>query len=113
MTISNTKQGEHGIGIGKKGSLVKELGLDTIGVMLKVKSALDPNSLMNPVSTLYQFWKGKVRMIDALLGQDFRYTRPSTDQVHEIESAMTALSGHFFRALLVTNVLPKHAIGQI
>lgn len=29
---------------------MKELGLDTIGVMLKVKSALDPNSLMNPVS---------------------------------------------------------------
>ncbi|TKX19013.1 D-lactate dehydrogenase [Elsinoe australis] len=48
LEMEGTCTGEHGIGIGKKGSLVKELGLDTIGVMLKVKSALDPNSLMNP-----------------------------------------------------------------
>lgn len=41
-------QGEHGIGLGKKQSLVKELGLDTIGVMVKIKSALDPLSLLNP-----------------------------------------------------------------
>ncbi|PNS15976.1 D-lactate dehydrogenase [Sphaceloma murrayae] len=48
LEMEGTCTGEHGIGIGKKASLVKELGLDTIGVMLKVKSALDPNSLMNP-----------------------------------------------------------------
>lgn len=42
------RQGEHGIGLGKKKSLVKELGLDTIGVMHKIKQALDPHSLMNP-----------------------------------------------------------------
>ncbi|KAG8629188.1 hypothetical protein KVT40_003053 [Elsinoe batatas] len=48
LEMEGTCTGEHGIGIGKKTSLVKELGLDTIGVMLKVKAALDPNSLMNP-----------------------------------------------------------------
>ena len=42
------EQGEHGIGIGKKASLVKELGVDTIGVMQKLKSSLDPLWIMNP-----------------------------------------------------------------
>lgn len=46
--IADNSQGEHGIGIGKKASLVKELGLDTIGVMQKVKQALDPLGIMNP-----------------------------------------------------------------
>ena len=41
-------QGEHGIGLGKKGSLVKELGTDTLNVMRSIKRALDPNWLMNP-----------------------------------------------------------------
>lgn len=41
-------QGEHGIGLGKKAYLVKELGLDTIGVMKSIKRALDPQWLMNP-----------------------------------------------------------------
>ncbi|KAI5211935.1 hypothetical protein AUEXF2481DRAFT_46080 [Aureobasidium subglaciale EXF-2481] len=48
LEMEGTCTGEHGIGLGKKGSLVKELGLDTIGVMQKVKLALDPNWLMNP-----------------------------------------------------------------
>ena len=42
------KQGEHGIGLGKKESLMKELGADTIDVMRSVKKALDPYWLMNP-----------------------------------------------------------------
>lgn len=41
-------QGEHGIGIGKKASLVRELGVDTIGVMQKLKASLDPLWIMNP-----------------------------------------------------------------
>ena len=49
LTLHSDKiQGEHGIGIGKKASLVKELGLDTIGVMQKVQQALDPHGIMNP-----------------------------------------------------------------
>ncbi|KAL1301431.1 hypothetical protein AAFC00_005685 [Neodothiora populina] len=48
LEMEGTCTGEHGIGIGKKGSLVKELGLDAIGVMQKVKEALDPNWILNP-----------------------------------------------------------------
>lgn len=48
LEMEGTCTGEHGIGIGKKGSLVKELGLDAIGVMQKVKEALDPDWIMNP-----------------------------------------------------------------
>jgi len=48
--ISNLRktQGEHGIGLGKKESLLQELGPDTIGVMRAIKKSLDPLWLMNP-----------------------------------------------------------------
>ena len=48
LEMDGTCTGEHGIGLGKKKSLIQELGLDTIGVMAKVKAALDPYWLMNP-----------------------------------------------------------------
>ncbi|KAF2488893.1 D-lactate dehydrogenase mitochondrial precursor [Lophium mytilinum] len=48
LEMDGTCTGEHGIGLGKKDSLLKELGLDTIGVMQKIKGALDPHWLMNP-----------------------------------------------------------------
>jgi FAD/FMN-containing dehydrogenase len=48
LEMEGTCTGEHGIGIGKKGSLVKELGVETIGVMQKLKSSLDPLWIMNP-----------------------------------------------------------------
>ncbi|KAF2156438.1 oxidoreductase, FAD-binding protein [Myriangium duriaei CBS 260.36] len=48
LEMEGTCTGEHGIGIGKKASLIKELGLETIGVMQSIKRALDPNCLMNP-----------------------------------------------------------------
>ena len=41
-------QGEHGVGLGKKEFLVKELGPDTIDVMRGIKRSLDPYWLMNP-----------------------------------------------------------------
>lgn len=40
--------GEHGVGMGKKESLRKELGPATIGVMHSIKHTLDPNWLLNP-----------------------------------------------------------------
>lgn len=48
LEMEGTCTGEHGIGLGKKASLVKELGLDTVGVMKKIKAALDPLGIMNP-----------------------------------------------------------------
>ena len=41
-------QGEHGVGLGKKGSLKKELGPETIDVMRSIKRSLDPHWLLNP-----------------------------------------------------------------
>ncbi|KAF2741262.1 D-lactate dehydrogenase mitochondrial precursor [Polyplosphaeria fusca] len=48
LEMEGTCTGEHGIGLGKKDSLFKELGLDTINVMKSIKGALDPLWLMNP-----------------------------------------------------------------
>ena len=43
-----TNKGEHGVGLGKQDSLLKELGPDTINVMRGIKKALDPYWLLNP-----------------------------------------------------------------
>ncbi|KAH6620394.1 D-lactate dehydrogenase mitochondrial precursor [Boeremia exigua] len=48
LEMEGTCTGEHGIGLGKKASLQKELGFDTINVMRSIKGALDPYWLMNP-----------------------------------------------------------------
>lgn len=48
LEMEGTCTGEHGIGLGKKASLQKELGVDTINVMRSIKGALDPYWLMNP-----------------------------------------------------------------
>ncbi|KAF2691525.1 D-lactate dehydrogenase mitochondrial precursor [Lentithecium fluviatile CBS 122367] len=48
LEMEGTCTGEHGIGLGKKDSLLKELGIDTINVMRNIKGALDPHWLMNP-----------------------------------------------------------------
>lgn len=37
-----TRQGEHGIGLGKKACLEKELGPETMQVMRTLKRSLDP-----------------------------------------------------------------------
>ncbi|EXJ64249.1 D-lactate dehydrogenase (cytochrome) [Cladophialophora yegresii CBS 114405] len=48
LEMEGTCTGEHGIGLGKKQSLVSELGVETIGVMQTLKRSLDPHWLMNP-----------------------------------------------------------------
>jgi D-lactate dehydrogenase (cytochrome) len=48
LEMEGTCTGEHGIGLGKKQSLVQELGLNTIGLMQQIKRSLDPHWLMNP-----------------------------------------------------------------
>lgn len=48
LEMEGTCTGEHGVGIGKKASLVKELGEETIGVMKKIKASVDPYGIMNP-----------------------------------------------------------------
>ncbi|KAK0392552.1 hypothetical protein NLU13_2047 [Sarocladium strictum] len=48
LAMGGTISGEHGIGLGKKHCLLKELGPSAIGVMKAMKDTLDPHWLLNP-----------------------------------------------------------------
>ncbi|KAG5304311.1 oxidoreductase [Histoplasma capsulatum G186AR] len=48
LEMDGSCTGEHGVGLGKKQSLLKEVGSDTIEVMRSIKRSLDPHWLLNP-----------------------------------------------------------------
>jgi D-lactate dehydrogenase (cytochrome) len=48
LRLEGTCTGEHGIGMGKQGSLKTELGDDVIDLMRDIKKLFDPDNLMNP-----------------------------------------------------------------
>ncbi|KAK9649598.1 D-lactate ferricytochrome c oxidoreductase [Aspergillus fumigatus] len=48
LEMEGSCTGEHGVGLGKKASLKKELGPATLDVMRSIKKALDPHWLLNP-----------------------------------------------------------------
>ncbi|HYD56225.1 MAG TPA: FAD-linked oxidase C-terminal domain-containing protein [Burkholderiales bacterium] len=48
LRMEGTCTGEHGVGMGKQGSLRKELGDDVLDVMRDIKKLFDPENLMNP-----------------------------------------------------------------
>jgi D-lactate dehydrogenase (cytochrome) len=48
LEMEGTCTGEHGVGLGKKESLRKELGPHAMAVMASIKRALDDRWLMNP-----------------------------------------------------------------
>ena len=47
MELDGTCTGEHGIGMGKRELLVKEIGATGIETIKSLKRALDPKNLMN------------------------------------------------------------------
>ena len=48
MKYHGTCTGEHGVGLGKKHLLKKEVGPETYALMQQIKRTLDPNCIMNP-----------------------------------------------------------------
>jgi len=48
LKMEGTCTGEHGVGMGKIGSMTMELGEDVVSIMGDIKKALDPDGLMNP-----------------------------------------------------------------
>jgi D-lactate dehydrogenase (cytochrome) len=48
LRLEGTSTGEHGVGMGKIGSMRMELGDDVLDVMRDIKRVLDPENLMNP-----------------------------------------------------------------
>lgn len=46
--LDGTCTGEHGIGLGKRELLLKEIGETGIEVMQQLKQTMDPNGILNP-----------------------------------------------------------------
>ena len=55
--MGGTCTGEHGIGIGKRELLAKEIGETGISVMKQIKATLDPKNLMNPGKVLLWYYE--------------------------------------------------------
>lgn len=48
LALGGTLSGEHGIGLAKRGFLIKELGQATLDYTAKLKKAVDPKNILNP-----------------------------------------------------------------
>ncbi|KAJ7789392.1 FAD-linked oxidase-like protein [Mycena olivaceomarginata] len=48
LALDGTCTGEHGVGVGKKEYLYRELGEGTVDLMKRIKKVVDPYNIMNP-----------------------------------------------------------------
>ena len=48
LRLVGTCTGEHGIGLGKRESLIRERGQKTVDLMRAVKQTFDPRGIFNP-----------------------------------------------------------------
>ncbi|GAB1603579.1 probable D-lactate dehydrogenase, mitochondrial isoform X1 [Argonauta hians] len=53
LALDGTCTGEHGIGLGKRKLLTREIDEGTMLVMKQLKAALDPNNILNPSKVLF------------------------------------------------------------
>jgi D-lactate dehydrogenase (cytochrome) len=53
IELGGTCTGEHGIGLGKRESLVNQVGPETIELMRSVKNTFDPGNILNPGKILF------------------------------------------------------------
>lgn len=53
IAMEGTCTGEHGVGVGKRDYLIKELGPNTIALMKTLKRTIDPHNIMNPGKILH------------------------------------------------------------
>uniref|UniRef100_A0A914WH08 FAD-binding oxidoreductase/transferase type 4 C-terminal domain-containing protein n=1 Tax=Plectus sambesii TaxID=2011161 RepID=A0A914WH08_9BILA len=52
LAANGTCTGEHGVGLGKRGYLPRERGTVGVALMHSLKSAIDPDNIMNPDKVL-------------------------------------------------------------
>lgn len=48
LELGGTLSGEHGVGFAKSAFLAAEVGPESVDIMRRIKSALDPNNILNP-----------------------------------------------------------------
>jgi D-lactate dehydrogenase (cytochrome) len=48
LRVGGTCTGEHGIGVRKRTKLIEEYGGDVVGLMHSIKTAWDPQGILNP-----------------------------------------------------------------
>lgn len=65
IEMEGTCTGEHGVGWGKKESLLWEVGSETLGVMAAIKRSLDPRWILNPGKIMDVPWESQKGYVDA------------------------------------------------
>ncbi|OTA05341.1 hypothetical protein A9Z42_0060100 [Trichoderma parareesei] len=65
IEMEGTCTGEHGVGWGKKESLLWEVGSETVGVMAAIKRSLDPRWILNPGKIMDVPWEKQKGHVDA------------------------------------------------